>query len=83
VSFSGIVTFPKAVSVRAAAAVVPLDRILVETDAPYLAPVPHRGTRNEPCRVADIVRSLSGILGIEVGTLAAACVSNYRKLFAP
>jgi TatD DNase family protein len=83
VSFSGIVTFPKAGPVREAAAAVPLDRILVETDAPYLAPVPHRGQRNEPCRVAVIVRALSGLRGVGVETLAAACVSNYRELFAP
>jgi TatD DNase family protein len=83
ISFSGIVTFPKAGPVRDAAAVVPLDRILVETDAPYLAPVPHRGQRNEPCRVADIVRSLAGIRVIGLEALAAACASNYRDLFSP
>jgi TatD DNase family protein len=83
ISFSGIVTFPKAAPVRHAAAVVPLDRILVETDAPYLAPVPHRGTRNEPCRVVEVVRTLASIRGVGVETLAAAAVSNYRELFAP
>jgi TatD DNase family protein len=83
VSFSGIVTFPKAGPVREAAAAVPLDRILVETDAPYLAPVPHRGQRNEPCHVAAIVRALAGLRGVGVETLAAACMSNYRELFAP
>jgi TatD DNase family protein len=83
ISFSGIVTFPRAGPVRDAAAVVPLDRMLVETDAPYLAPVPHRGQRNEPCRVVDIVRALAGIRGIGADTLASACLSNYRELFAP
>jgi TatD DNase family protein len=83
VSFSGIVTFPKAASVRGAAAIVPLDRILVETDAPYLAPVPHRGTRNEPCRVADIVDALARLRGIAPETLASATASNYQVLFAP
>ena len=83
VSFSGIVTFPKAAAVRSAAAVVPLDRLLVETDAPYLAPVPHRGTRNEPCRVVDIVAALAHIRGITPETLAAATASNYQALFAP
>jgi TatD DNase family protein len=83
VSFSGMVTFPKAGPVREAAAAVPLDRILVETDAPYLAPVPYRGQRNEPCRVAEVIRAIAGLRGVGVETLAAACVSNYRELFAP
>jgi TatD DNase family protein len=83
VSFSGIVTFPKAASVREAAAVVPLDRLLVETDAPYLAPVPHRGTRNEPSRVVEVVRAVADIRGIDVAALSRAAVTNYRELFAP
>ena len=83
ISFSGIVSFPKAGSVRGAAAVVPLDRLLVETDSPYLAPVPHRGERNEPSRVVEVVRTLAGIRGIEVEAVASASVSNYRQLFAP
>jgi TatD DNase family protein len=83
VSFSGIVTFPKAGPVRDAAAAVPLDRILAETDAPYLAPVPYRGKRNEPSRVVEVVRALAGICGVPAGTMAAACLSNYRDLFAP
>jgi TatD DNase family protein len=83
VSFSGIVTFPKAGPVRDAAAIVPLDRLLVETDAPYLAPVPHRGTRNEPGRVAEVVRALAGVRGIGVEAVASASVANYRALFAP
>ena len=83
VSFSGIVTFPKAGPVRDAAAIVPLDRMLAETDAPYLAPVPYRGKRNEPSRVVDVVRALAGIRGVGPETVAAACLSNYRDLFAP
>jgi TatD DNase family protein len=83
VSFSGIVTFPKAGQVREAAAAVPLDRILAETDAPYLAPVPYRGKRNEPSRVVEVVRALAGIRGVAAETMAAACLSNYRDLFAP
>jgi TatD DNase family protein len=83
ISFSGIVTFPRAGPVRDAAAIVPLDRVLVETDAPYLAPVPHRGKRNEPCRVVEVVRALAGIRGAGVEAVAAAAVSNYRELFAP
>jgi TatD DNase family protein len=83
ISFSGIVTFPNARAVRDAAAIVPLDRLLVETDAPYLAPVPHRGSRNEPGRVVEVVRTLAGIRGIDVPAVAAAAVSNYVDLFAP
>jgi TatD DNase family protein len=83
VSFSGIVTFPKAGSVREAAASVPLDRLLVETDAPYLAPAPRRGGRNEPNRVVEVVRTLAGIRGVSTDAVASACASNYRELFAP
>jgi TatD DNase family protein len=83
VSFSGMVTFPKAGSIRDAAAIVPLDRLLVETDAPYLAPVPHRGSRNEPGRVVEVVRALAELRGIDVAAVASASVSNYRNLFAP
>ena len=83
ISFSGIVTFPKATAIRDAAARVPLDRLLVETDAPYLAPVPHRGSRNEPSRVLDVGRALAELRGITRDTLAAAVVANYRALFAP
>jgi TatD DNase family protein len=83
ISFSGIVTFPRAAPVREAAAAVPLDRLLVETDAPYLAPVPHRGRRNEPCRVAEVVRALAEIRGVPTAQLADACAANYRELFVP
>jgi TatD DNase family protein len=83
ISFSGIVTFPKAASVREAASRVPIDRLLIETDAPYLAPVPHRGTRNEPCRAVEVLRTLAGLRGIAPQVVASAAVSNYRALFAP
>jgi TatD DNase family protein len=83
VSFSGIVTFPKARGVREAAAAVPLGRLLVETDAPYLAPAPRRGGRNEPNRVVEIVRSLAEIRGADADAVASACASNYRELFSP
>lgn len=83
VSFSGMVTFPRAGSIREAAAIVPIDRLLVETDAPYLSPVPHRGKRNEPIRVVDVVRSLAALRGVGFEEVAAACASNYRNLFAP
>ncbi len=81
VSFSGIVTFPSAEGIRDAARVVPLDRILVETDAPYLAPVPHRGKRNEPARVADVARFVAGLKGVAPGALGAAVRANFARLF--
>ena len=82
VSFAGILTFPKADAVRAAAAVVPLERLLVETDAPYLAPVPHRGKRNEPAFVAEVAVRLASIRGIPPGELAAQITRNFDALFA-
>ena len=66
VSFSGIVTFKGAPEVAAAAALVPLDRLLVETDSPYLAPVPHRGRRNRPAWVTDVGAHIAGIRGLAV-----------------
>ena len=82
-SFSGILTFPKAEGIRLAALEVPLDRVLVETDAPYLAPVPHRGRRNEPAWVALTLRSLAAIRGIDPEAMEARVALNYRDLFAP
>jgi TatD DNase family protein len=82
-SFSGILTFPRSAAVRDAAALVPLDRLLVETDCPYLAPVPHRGRRNEPAWVTETLQSLANIHGIDPAHMAAATSENYRILFAP
>jgi len=81
-SFAGIVTFPKAESVREAARMAPADRLLVETDAPYLAPIPHRGTRNEPAYVARVVERLAEVRGTSAGDLAAATTANFATLFA-
>lgn len=81
VSFAGILTFPRAEEIRAAAKTVPMDRLLVETDAPYLAPVPHRGKRNEPAFVAEVVARLAGLRGIEPAELAAQVARNFEKLF--
>ncbi len=83
VSFSGIVTFPKAASIREAAGIVPLDRILVETDSPYLAPVPLRGRRNEPALVRHVIGSLAELRGIDEGVIDAAVTRNFRALFSP
>ena len=82
-SFAGIVTFPKADALREAARLTPADRLLAETDAPYLAPVPFRGKRNEPAHVAEIYRSLAGIRGEPIETLAARAAANFEALAAP
>jgi len=83
VSIPGIVSFPKAVELRAAVAIVPLDRLLVETDSPYLAPAPFRGKRNEPAyvaRVVDVVAEARGMPSAEVGEIVSA---NFKRLFRP
>ena len=82
VSFSGILTFKKAEEVRAVARDVPLDRLLVETDAPYLAPVPHRGRRNEPAHVVHTAACLAQIKGLDEGELARATTENFFRLFS-
>jgi TatD DNase family protein len=82
VSFSGILTFPKSTELRDIARDVPAERLLVETDAPYLAPVPHRGKRNEPAYVADTARQLAEVRGLEFGALADLTTANFRRLFA-
>ncbi len=81
VSFAGIVTFPRADAIRAAAKIAPADRILAETDAPYLAPVPHRGKRNEPAFVAEVVQKLASIREVSVGDLAGQVSRNFDALF--
>lgn len=82
VSFSGILTFKKADEVRAAAAEVPMDRLLVETDAPYLAPLPHRGKRCEPAYVAETAKVLAAVKGVTVEEIAAATTANFHRLFS-
>ncbi len=81
VSFSGILTFKAAANVRETAASVPLDRLLVETDAPYLAPVPKRGKTNEPAFVAYTAGVLADIKGVSPGALATATTDNFFRLF--
>jgi TatD DNase family protein len=83
VSLAGIVTFPKAAELRETAKLVPLDRLLTETDSPFLAPVPHRGTRNEPALVAAVVAALAADRSSPAAALAARTTDNYRALFAP
>jgi TatD DNase family protein len=82
VSFAGIVTFPRAESLREAARVVPADRLLAETDSPYLAPTPHRGTRNEPAFVRRVLEQLAATREVEVDRLAEATDANFASLFA-
>lgn len=82
ISFSGIVTFKNAARLREVAVAVPLDRLLVETDAPYLAPVPHRGKRNEPAYVVHVAETLAGIKGVALEDVARASRENFFRLFA-
>ena len=77
-SFAGIVTFPKAEELRDVARMVPSDRFLVETDAPYLAPVPFRGKRNEPAFVAKVVEGLAAVRGVAAERIAAESSGNFR-----
>ena len=81
VSFAGIVTFPKAGELRDAAALVPLDRLLVETDSPFLAPVPHRGKRNEPGWVTETLATLASVKGLSVPAMADAVRENAARIF--
>jgi TatD DNase family protein len=80
-SFAGIVTFPKAHALREAAAIVPDDRLLAETDAPYLAPVPHRGARNEPAYVARVVAALAETRGVTAARTAEGTSQAFHTLF--
>jgi TatD DNase family protein len=81
ISFSGILTFKKAEDLRAVARQVPLDRLLIETDCPFLAPVPFRGKRNEPAYVVEVARCLAGIHGLEVEEIARITSENFTTLF--
>jgi TatD DNase family protein len=82
ISFSGIATFKNAQEIRDIAADVPIDRILVETDAPFLAPVPNRGKRNEPAFVTHTAEVVAGIKGLDVESFARATTENFYRLFA-
>lgn len=80
-SFSGIVSFKGAADVRAAAALCPLDRLLVETDSPYLAPVPHRGKANRPAWVPLVGEAVAAAKGVAVGEVEAASTANAERVF--
>lgn len=81
ISFSGIVTFKNASALREVAKQVPNDRILIETDAPYLAPVPHRGKQNQPAYVVEVARHLASIRGQSVEEIAQITTDNFNRLF--
>jgi TatD DNase family protein len=81
ISFSGIVAFPRAEVIQQVAREVPDDRLLVETDAPYLAPPPHRGKRNEPAFVVEVVRHVAGLREVEPEAVGALALRNYDRLF--
>jgi len=81
ISFSGIVTFKNASALREVAKQVPDDRFLIETDAPYLAPVPHRGKQNQPAYVADVAKFLASVRGQSVEQIAELSTKNFKRLF--
>jgi len=81
ISFAGIVTFNKADELRAVARDVPLDRLLTETDSPYLAPVPHRGKRNEPAYVLEVTRKLAELLKISEEEMGQRAAENFARFF--
>ncbi len=81
ISFSGMLTFPKAHDIRQVARAVPMDRLLIETDAPYLAPVPFRGRRNEPAFVVETARALAEVKQVSLEAVAKCTTENYRRLF--
>ena len=81
ISFSGIVTFKKAVGLKDIATRVPLERMLIETDSPYLAPVPHRGKTNQPAFVKHIAEEIAALRGISLDQVAEATTRNFFKLF--
>ena len=83
ISLAGILTFPKAASLRETARAVPLDRVMTETDCPFLAPVPYRGKRNEPAWVARVVEALADMHQTEAGEVARRTAANFHTLFRP
>ena len=83
ISLAGILTFPKAGALREVAAFVPEDRLLIETDAPFLAPVPHRGKRNEPAHVTRVAEVIAELRNASAEAVAEATSENFDRLFVP
>ena len=81
VSFAGNITYPKAQNLRDVASKIPLDRLLVETDSPFLAPQPHRGRRNEPAYVAEVARTIGNVRNLPADEIARVTAANFRRLF--
>lgn len=81
ISFSGIVTFKNAVALKEVAQRVPLDRMLVETDAPYLAPMPYRGKLNQPAYVKYVAQAVADLRGISLEEVSEATTQNFFRLF--
>lgn len=81
ISFAGNITFPKAQPIRDAAQIVPLDRMLIETDSPYLAPIPHRGQRNEPAFVREVARQISELRNLPAEEIGLRTTKNFYKFF--
>ena len=81
ISFSGIVSFKKAQEVQDSAKLVPIEKMLIETDAPFLAPIPHRGKRNEPAHVSLVAQKIAELKQISAETLASTTYQNAKKLF--
>jgi TatD DNase family protein len=83
ISLAGIVTFPRATELHEVAKMVPLDRLLVETDSPFLAPAPHRGTRNEPAHVVRVAEVIAQLRGVALEAVGDAAHANFERLFNP
>jgi len=81
ISFSGIIAFPRSETIQAVARSLPADRLLVETDSPFLAPPPHRGKRNEPAFVVEVARKVAGLRGESAEAVGAAAKRNFERLF--
>ena len=82
-SLAGIVTFPRALELHEVAKLVPLDRLLIETDSPFLAPVPHRGRRNEPAHVTRVAEAIGQLRGTDGAVIGEAARENFERLFRP
>jgi len=83
ISLAGIVTFPRALELKEVARLVPIERLLIETDSPFLAPVPHRGKRNEPANVVRVAETIAELRGSDAASIGDAALNTFRRLFNP